>query len=83
MLQIYAEKLIEEQIIQKDDIENFTNAVNTQIETAYERVHGSECPFAFPIFYDDWGKFSGNYCFDPVDTGVNKKTLLALAHKLD
>ncbi len=44
----YAEKLLKEKIIQKDEIENISKKINTRLNSAYETVHGSECPFPLP-----------------------------------
>jgi 2-oxoglutarate dehydrogenase E1 component len=80
--QIYAETLMEEQIVQKNEIEALTGRVNAQLKNAYETVHGSECPFPTVNFYENWEKFDGDYSDRPVNTGVKGNTLLHLAKKL-
>ena len=80
--QVYAETLIEEQIVQKSDVEALVSRINTQLNNAYETVHGSECPFPAVNFYENWEKFDGEYSHKPVNTGVKDKTLLTLAQKL-
>jgi 2-oxoglutarate dehydrogenase E1 component len=80
--QMYAEKLIAGQVVQPDEIATFMQALNTRLETAYARIHGSECPFPMPVFYENWQEFNGIYSHAPVDTGVKKETLRSLAQKL-
>ena len=80
---MYAERLLEDQIVQKDDVEQLTKTINLGLETAFDRVHGSECPFPIPAFYDNWNEFHGNYTLSQVDTGVDSQTLRLLARKLN
>ncbi len=80
---IYADKLLEEQIIQKEDIEKITETVNTRLNNAYDAVHGSECPFPFPEFYDEWREIDTDFTHDPLNTAVKKETLILLAQKLN
>ena len=80
---IYAEKLLEEHIVQKDEIDNFEKSINTRLTVAYGTVHGSECPFPFPLFYENWEEINADYTHDPIDTGVKGETLISLARKLN
>jgi 2-oxoglutarate dehydrogenase E1 component len=80
--QVYAETLIEEQIVQQSDIETLTNSINTRLNAAYESVHGSECPFPIVNFYENWEKYHGDFSHEPVATGVSNKTLISLSKKL-
>ena len=64
------------------DIETLADKINTKLNTAYETVHGSECPFPFVSFYENWEKFHGDFSHEPVNTGVKDKTLIALCQKL-
>jgi 2-oxoglutarate dehydrogenase E1 component len=80
---IYADKLIEENVIKKSDPDAMARDINTRLETAYDAVHGSECPFPFPVFYENWQDIKAEFSHVPVDTGVKKETLLSLARKLN
>ncbi len=80
--QVYAGKLLEEQVVQKNDIETLGQSINAQLNSAYETVHGSECPFPLTLFYENWDPFHGDYSHDPVHTGVKKETLKSLTKKL-
>jgi 2-oxoglutarate dehydrogenase E1 component len=79
---IYAEKLLEDRVVEKDEIDTFTQALSTRLETAYESVHGAECLFPMPAFFENWQEFDGNYSHEPIETGVQKETLRSLAQKL-
>jgi 2-oxoglutarate dehydrogenase E1 component len=81
--QVYAEKLLEEKIVQKEDIKALERRINAQLTTAYDRVHGSECPYPTAVFYENWQGFYGDYSHDPVNTGVKKEILKSLADKLN
>ena len=80
--EVYAANLVEAQIVQQSDIDTLAANIDTQLNTAYETVHGSECPFPFVHFYENWEKFHGDFSHEPVDTGVKDKTLIALCQKL-
>ena len=80
---IYADKLIEEKVVQPGDIETITETVNTRLNTAYDTVHGSECPFPFPEFYENWQEIEADFSHTPVNTGVRKETLISLAQQLN
>jgi 2-oxoglutarate dehydrogenase E1 component len=80
--QVYAEKLIEENIVEKSDVEALADRINSRLTTAYETVHGSECPFPIVNFYSNWDTFHGEYSHEPVKTGVAHKTLISLSKKL-
>jgi 2-oxoglutarate dehydrogenase E1 component len=80
---IYADKLIEEKVVQKSDIEDITQTVNTRLSASYDAVHGSECPFPFPIFYENWQDIDADFTHTPVNTGVKKETLFSLSQKLN
>ena len=80
---IYADKLVEEEVVQQSDIESLTETVNSRLNAAYETVHGSECPFPFPEFYEHWEAIEAGFSHTPVETGVKKETLISLAQQLN
>jgi len=81
--QIYAEKLIEEGIVQNEEVEGLIKKFNDRLDQAYRTIHGSECAFPIARFYENWQGYHGNYSDDPIDTGVEKGTLKSLAQKLN
>ena len=80
--QVYAEKLIEEEVVQKSDLDTLAKTISAQLDSAFETVHGSECPFPLTHFYDNWDKYHGDFSHASVKTGVADKTLIALSRKL-
>ena len=81
--QMYAEKLLEEGVVQKAEIERLAESINNRLEKAYDTVHGSECPYPIPKFYENWQGFHGKYSHAPLNTGMDKETLMLLAKKLN
>jgi 2-oxoglutarate dehydrogenase E1 component len=81
--QLYADQLISEGIALQDDIDKMTAVINSQLEQAYAKVHGSECPFPESRFYESWDGISATYSHEPVATGVDKDVLISLAKKLN
>ena len=80
---MYARKLIQEGLFKKENLETVTGDVNNDLNTAYDAVHGSECPFPQSKFYENWDAFNAKYSFDPVATRVAKTTLRRLADRLN
>jgi 2-oxoglutarate dehydrogenase E1 component len=81
--QIYAEKLLENGVVKQADIDNLNGQITRRLEKAYETIHGSECFFPMPRYYENWQEFHPTYSFDPVNTGVKQDTLITLAQKLN
>jgi 2-oxoglutarate dehydrogenase E1 component len=81
--QIYADQLIADNVIQPGDPDTIAKEINSRLETAYDTIHGSECPFPFPVFYENWQEIKADFSHAPVDTGVKKEALLLLAQKLN
>jgi 2-oxoglutarate dehydrogenase E1 component len=81
--QLYADQLISEGIVHQDELDKMAANINTELEQAYTSVHGSECPFPEPSFYEEWQDISATYTHDPVATGVAKDVLTSLARQLN
>jgi 2-oxoglutarate dehydrogenase E1 component len=81
--QLYADQLISEGIVRRDDLDKMAETLNSQLEKAYDNVHGSECPFPESPFYKEWKGISAAYTHAPVATGVEKEVLVSLAKKLN
>jgi 2-oxoglutarate dehydrogenase E1 component len=80
---IYAESLLDAQIVQKEDVDKIEQITNARLNEAYDTIHGSECPFPEMVYYEEWQGVHGNYSHEPIDTTVKKETLLTLAKKLN
>ena len=81
--QLYADQLISEGIVSRDDLDKMAKTINSQLEKAYDSIHGSQCPFPESRFYEKWESISADYTHDPVATGVEKDVLVLLAKKLN
>jgi 2-oxoglutarate dehydrogenase E1 component len=81
--QLYADQLISEDIVRQADLDKMAETINSQLEKAYDSVHGSECPFPESQFYEEWESIRAAYSHDPVATNVEKKVLISLAKKLN
>jgi len=80
---VYAQKMIEQGIARKDDIDSLEQNITRDMEDALAAVRDSVCIFPQSRFYENWKDFHGNYTRDPVKTSVPKKKLIALARKLN
>lgn len=80
---LYADKLAEEGVIQKGDLESMEKAINTAVETAFDTIKNSACAFPMSDFYPEWDKFTGTYSHEPVDTTIPADRLLSLAQDLN
>jgi len=79
---IYAQKLIEEGLIKKEEIETIEKNVNLCIEEAFQSAQNNLRVLPVPKFYENWEGFHGNYSHKPLETGVSEEQLLLLARKL-
>ena len=80
---LYAQALAEEGELPAQEASAMAEAVAREMETAYEEVHGSVCPFPEPRFFDGWDGFHGRFSYDFIDTAVSEETLKALARKIN
>ncbi len=81
--QLYADHLISEGIVRQDDLDKMADTLNSQLEKAYDSVHGSACPFPESGFYEEWESISAVYTHESIATGVEKDLLVSLAKKLN
>jgi len=79
---IYAQKLLEEGLIKKEEIETIEKNVNLCIEEAFQSAQNNPRVLPGPKFYENWEGFHGNYSHEPLKTGVSEEQLLLLARKL-
>ena len=79
---IYGDGLVAEEVVSRGEIEKMERAINDDLDTAFEEIHGSTCLFPEPRFFPEWETISGTHAFDPVDTAVDKQTLTDLAQRL-
>ena len=79
---IYADRLIEEGVIQKPQVDKIEKSITDLLNSDFDEVHGSACPFPQDRFYENWDRYDGRYSHTTVKTSVTKKTLISLARKL-
>jgi 2-oxoglutarate dehydrogenase E1 component len=81
--QLYADQLKSEGIVRRDDLDQMAKSINSQLEKAYDSIHGSECPFPESRFFENWEGLSADYTHESVATGAEKNVLVLLAKKLN
>jgi 2-oxoglutarate dehydrogenase E1 component len=81
--QIYADRLMEEGVITKPQVDEIEKSISDLLNADFDEVHGSACPFPQDRFYENWEGYDGRYSHTSVKTGVAKKSLTGLARKLD
>ena len=80
---IYAQKLEEEGLIEKQDLTHLEEDINQQLEKALQIVRESACIFPQARFYENWDNFHGNYSPEPIETGISRNKLISLARRLN
>ena len=83
LYEIYADRLIDEKVVDKEKVDQMKAAVEGRLDKDYEEVHGSSCPFPESRFYGEWDGISGRYSHAAVETGVGKERLIELARQLN
>ncbi len=81
--QIYAQKLLEEGLIKKEEIETIEKNVNLCLEEAFSSAQNNPRVFPRPQFYENWEGFHGKYSHEPLETAVSQERLVLLARKLN
>jgi 2-oxoglutarate dehydrogenase E1 component len=80
---LYAQELIEQGVLTAEEASTMAAGVITKLESAYDEVHGSVCPFPEPRFFDGWDGYHGRFSYDPVDTAVGEETLKTLSRAIN
>ena len=80
---LYAQTLMADGIVTAESVARMESAMTRRLEQAYDSVHGSECPFPQPRYFEIWQGYHGNYDHAPVKTAVPADRLLTLSRKLN
>jgi 2-oxoglutarate dehydrogenase E1 component len=80
---VYSQRLIEKDVIRKEDTDALEQSINRHLEDVLEAVKSGTCVFPQYRFYENWKNYHGTYTHDPVKTGLPKEKLVALARKLN
>ena len=79
---VYGDRLVAEGVLSKTEVEKIEQGVTSGLDAAFEEIHGATCLFPDPRFFPEWETISGSFAPDPVDTAVDKQTLVKLASRL-
>ncbi len=80
---LYGEQLKTEGVIDDQLLPRLEAEAISELDAAYEEIHGSSCHFPQPCCFKEMEGFTHQYRHDAVDTGVPKEKLTALAAKLN
>lgn len=80
---LYSQQLLEDGVIQKKDLTTIEKNINQRLETAFQTVRDSVCIFPDVRFFENWDDFNGNFSHEPFETGVPRKKLISLCHRLN
>ena len=80
---LYAQKLMEEGIIKKEDLAGIEEDINRRLIESFKVVRESICVFPESIFFENWEGFHGQYFHDPLETGVSREKLVSLTRKMN
>jgi len=80
---LYAEKLIEEGAITRDDLHNINGGINECLEKAHRAARERTCELPPARFYTSWEGLHYEYSHEPVETGVERERLVSMARRLN
>ncbi|NLJ28252.1 MAG: 2-oxoglutarate dehydrogenase E1 component [Deltaproteobacteria bacterium] len=80
--EIYAEKLQDEKVVVKEDLEQIKSGINECLARAYDSERDKTCGPPESPFYESWSEIRGNYSHTPVETGVKREELVSIARKM-
>ena len=80
---IYADRLTAAGVVSPDEIAAMEDAVQRKLDAAFQAVHGAECPFPVPRFYEIWNEYHVTAASAaPAATGVPGETLIRLSRAM-
>ena len=80
---LYSQQLLADGMIEKADLTTIEENINQRLESALQTVRESVCIFPDVRFYENWDDFNGTYSHDPFETGVPRKKIKSLSHRLN
>lgn len=80
---LYAEALMADGTVTAESVARMEREMTSRLEQAYHSVHGSECLFPQPRYFELWQGYHGSYDHDPVKTAVPAERLLMLSRRLN
>ncbi len=82
LYEIYGEKLLQGRVVSEDRRQTIKEEINQSLTGAFEAAREKTCAPPQQHFYENGQKESGKDSYEPVDTAVEKNTLLSLAERL-
>ena len=82
LYQMYATGLLAENIITDDHLQGIKAAITEKLERAFRAAKERTCTLPPPRYFEEWTGVSGEHRHDPVVTGVDETTMVALARRL-
>jgi 2-oxoglutarate dehydrogenase E1 component len=79
--QIYAEKLISEGTVSKEELSQIQEGITQCLEAAHRSAQGKACTPPHMGFFENWEGLTGIYTHDPLPTGVPRERLVSVAEK--
>ncbi len=80
---LYAEELAAAGLVAESEPEQMEAEIGAELEAAYDRVHGTSCPFPENRYYDAWEKIRPAFDPAPTATAVAARKLKELARRLN
>jgi 2-oxoglutarate dehydrogenase E1 component len=80
---LYAAKLLDEGILTPTTHEAIMAHIEKQLQTDYDEVHGSACPFPEDRYYGAWEKIRADFSQKAPTTGVAADRLKTLGRRLN
>jgi len=81
--QIYADELLAAGGIEPQEVDQTKTRIDKALQSAYEEIHGSACPFPQMRYFESWENYNARYDPTPVATQVAEETLRKLARRLN
>jgi 2-oxoglutarate dehydrogenase E1 component len=83
LYRLYAEKLSDEGILNASAQEAIQARIEAQLQSDYDEVHGSACPFPEVRYFEAWEKIADRYTDEAADTFVPADRLRAIGRRLN
>ena len=80
---LYGDELVEAQVLSAGEAGRLEKAALKRLESAYDEIRSSACPFPEGRFYSVWERYTGQYKHTAVKTSVQQETLVSLARQLN
>jgi 2-oxoglutarate dehydrogenase E1 component len=80
---LYGRHLLEEAVVDEAELERLEAEINDRLDAAFEAARRRPCDSPRPRSYENWEGFHGTYDPEPVETGISRDRLVALADKLN